>query len=105
MTAGVGCTGLPVANNDQGGCIVKRLFSLSVVALALAVGTSGWMLSTSESQAQTRLTVYKPGTQQYYESRMKTCGDNIKGIYRTQQDGYVHPYGWCLSNVSQKIWK
>jgi hypothetical protein len=53
---------------------MKRLFSFVVVALALGVGTSGWMLSSTESRAQARakVTVFKPGTQQYYESRCAT---------------------------------
>ena len=83
---------------------MKRLLSLSVIALALAVGASGWLTSTG-AQAQVRVSVYKPGTQQFHESRMKMCNNNVKGIYRTQQDGFVHPYGWCLSNVANKPWK
>jgi len=84
---------------------MKRLLSFSVIALALAVGASGWLTTTTGAQAQVKVTVFKPGTQQYYESRMKLCNGNVKGIYRTQQDGYVHPYGWCLSNVANKPWK
>ena len=83
---------------------MKRLLSLSVIALALAVAASGWLSSTG-AQAQVRVTVFKPGTPAYWESRVKMCSDNVKGIYRTQQDGFVHPYGWCLSNVANKPWK
>jgi len=83
---------------------VKRLLSLSVVAIALAVGTSGWIFSTSESQARVRVVVNKPGTPPYWEARAKMCNGNVKGIYRTQQDGYVFPYGYCLSNVGNKVW-
>jgi hypothetical protein len=83
---------------------MKRVFSFAVVALALAVATSGWVLSSSESQARARVTVFKPGTQQYYEARMKRCNDNIKGLYRTQQDGFVWPYGYCLSDNPMRVW-
>jgi len=83
---------------------MKRAFSFAVVALALAVATSSWVFSSGESQARARVTVFKPGTQQYYESRMKTCNANIKGLYRTQQDGFVWPYGFCLSNNPDRVW-
>ena len=83
---------------------MKRMFTFAVVALALAVGASSWVFSSSESQARTRVTVFKPGTQQYYESRMKMCNANIKGLYRTQQDGFVWPYGFCLSDNPMRVW-
>ena len=83
---------------------MKRLLSLSVVALALAVGTSGWVFSTSESQARVRVTVNKPGTPAFWAARVKMCNANIKGLYRTQGDGYVFPYGYCLSDVPNKVW-
>jgi hypothetical protein len=82
---------------------VKRLFPLSVIAVALAVAASGWL--ATGAQARVTVTVFKPGTQQFYESRMKMCNGNVKGLYRTQQDGVVYPYGWCLSNVANKPWK
>src|SRR5438105_12409791 len=90
----------------QGRFIVKGLYSLSAVALAVALGTSTIVLTASntDAQAQTRVTVFKPGTQQYYESRMKMCNGSVKGIYRTQQDGWVYPYGYCLSDVARKVW-
>jgi len=67
------------------------LFS-AAAALGVMLGTSGALLTTTtDAQAQVRVTVYKPGTQQYYESRMKMCNDNVKGIYRSQQDGFVQP--------------
>ena len=81
---------------------MKRLLSFSVIALALAVGASGWVFSSTNAQAQAKVTVYKGGTP---EARMKMCNEYVKGIYRTQQDGFVHPYGWCLSNVANKPWK
>jgi len=84
---------------------MKRLLSFSVIALALAVGASGWLSTTAGAQARAKVTVYKPGTPEYWESRAKMCNDNVKGIYRTQHDGFVHPYGWCLSNVANKPWK
>ena len=48
---------------------MKRLLSFSVIALALAVGASGWLTTTTGAQAQVKVTVFKPGTQQYYETR------------------------------------
>jgi hypothetical protein len=83
---------------------VKGLISVSAVALVLA--TSGAVLTawSTDAQARTRLTVYKYGTQQYYEARVPMCQANVKGIYRTQQDGWVFPYGYCLSNVARKVW-
>jgi hypothetical protein len=84
---------------------MKRLFSFAIVALALAVGTSSWVFTTNESKARTKITVFKPGTQEYHESRMKMCNDNIKGLYKTQQDGFVWPYGFCLSDNPARVWK
>jgi hypothetical protein len=61
---------------------MKRLFSFAIVALALAVGTSSWVFTTTESKARTKITVFKPGTQEYHESRMKMCNDNIRVCIR-----------------------
>jgi hypothetical protein len=85
---------------------VKGLSLLSAVTFALVLGTSGALLtaSTTDAQARARVTVYKYGTQRYYEARMAMCNANIKGLYRTQQDGYVFPYGFCLSDAYQRVW-
>jgi hypothetical protein len=56
--------------------------------------------STTSAQAQVKVTVKK----QSPEARMKMCNAKVKGIYRTQQDGFVYPYGYCLSNVANKVW-
>jgi hypothetical protein len=33
------------------------------------------------------------------------CNDNIKGLYKTQQDGFLWPYGFCLSDNPSRVWK
>jgi hypothetical protein len=30
---------------------------------------------------------------------MKICNDRYKGQYRSQQDGWLHQHGYCLSNI------
>jgi hypothetical protein len=93
--------------------VMKDLCSLSAVALALTLGLSGAVLSasTAEAQQRARVTVYGPGygytygSQEYYEARMAMCAEVTKGLYRTQQDGYVFPYGYCLSDVDSWSWR
>ena len=76
--------------------------SFFIIALALAVATSGLMqaVSTSDAQAAAKVTV-RPASP---EARMKMCGDKTKGMYRTQQDGNVFAYGNCLNNVVVSGW-
>jgi hypothetical protein len=76
--------------------------SLSAMALALAVAMSGVVLTvpTTDAQAAAKVTV-RPASP---EARMKMCNDKTKGVYRTQQDGFVFAYGNCLNNVSVSGW-
>jgi hypothetical protein len=82
----------------KGDLIVKALFSVSTLAVALMLGTSGAMFTPTTAGAQSAKA--KPTA----ESRMKMCQDRTKGIYRSQQDGFVHVYGYCLSNVQPHMW-
>jgi hypothetical protein len=75
-------------------------FSLSTIALALLLGTSGSVFTVSSADAQAAKGKAAPSA----ESRMKMCQDRTKGIYRTQQDGWVHIYGYCLSNIQPHHW-
>jgi hypothetical protein len=77
---------------------VKALFSVSTLAVALMLGTSGTMFTASTADAQAAKGKATP------ESRMKMCQDRTKGIYRSQQDGWVHVYGYCLSNIQPHHW-
>ena len=74
-----------------------KAFTLSTAVLALLLGTSGAMFtaSTADAQAAKKATA---------ESRMKLCQERTKGIYRTQQDGWVHVYGYCLANIQPQHW-
>ena len=76
-----------------------KAFSLSTIALALLLGTSGAMFTASPADAQKA-----KGKTASPESRMKMCQDRTKGIYRSQQDGFVHVYGYCLSNIQPQHW-
>ena len=78
---------------------MKGLLALSSAALALMLGISGAVLSVTDAQARTRITVFKKGTQQYYEARVPLCQAKTKGLYRSSQEGFVFPYGYCLSDV------
>ena len=97
---------------------MKDVSSLSAGALAVVFGLSGATLtavtlgaSTADAQERARVTVYGPGygykygTQEYYEARMAMCNEVTKSLYRTQQDGYVFPYGYCLSDVDSWSWR
>jgi hypothetical protein len=75
---------------------VKALFSVSTLAVALMLGTSGTMFTASTADAQKAKATP--------ESRMKMCQERTKGIYRSQQDGWVHVYGYCLSNIQPHHW-
>jgi hypothetical protein len=73
---------------------------LSAIALALVLGISGatFTSSTADAQARVRVTPINP------EARVAMCNAKVKGLYRSQQDGYVFPYGYCLSNVAIGFW-
>jgi hypothetical protein len=79
----------------------------------LTLGLSGAVLgaSTAEAQQRARVTVYGPGygytygSQEYYEARMAMCAEVTKVLYRTQQDGFVFPYGYFLSDVDSWSWR
>ena len=74
-----------------------KTFTLSTAVLALLLGTSGAMFTASTADAQSAKKVTP-------ESRMKMCQDRTKGIYRSQQDGWVHVYGYCPSNIQPQHW-
>ena len=78
---------------------MKTLFSVSTLAVALMLGTSGAMFTATTADAQSAKA--KPTA----ESRMKMCQERTKGIYRSQQDGWVHVYGYCLSNIQPHHWQ
>ena len=75
-----------------------KAFTLSTAVLALLLGTSGAMFTVTTADAQAAKKAASP------ESRMKMCQDRTKGIYRTQQDGWVHVYGYCLANIQPQHW-
>jgi hypothetical protein len=75
-------------------------FSLSTIALALLLGTSGSVFTVSSADAQAAKGKAAPSP----ESRMKMCQERTKGLYRSQQEGFVHVYGYCLSNIQPHHW-
>ena len=92
---------------------MKNVSALSACALAVMLGLSGATLgaSTADAQGRARVTVYGPGsgysygTQEYYEARMAMCQEATKGLYRTQQDGFMFPYSYCLSDMNYWTWR
>ena len=75
---------------------MKSFKSLPTLALALIIGIGAAMLAASPADAQKAKAKAKGPTP---ESRMKICNDRYKGQYRSQQDGWLHQHGYCLSNI------
>ncbi len=79
---------------------MKGSFSAVAFALALAVSGTTLVASSIDAQARAKVTV----TPASPEARMKMCNDKVKGVYRTQQEGNVFAYGYCLNNVAVSGW-
>jgi hypothetical protein len=78
--------------------IVKSLFSLSTVALALMLGISGAMLTASTTDAQARAKAKAKVRPINYEATVAMCAAKTKGMYTF--DGNVFARGNCLSKLT-----
>jgi hypothetical protein len=85
---------------DKGGLTVKALFSVSVLALALVLGSSAAMLTASTTGAKAQAKAKAPAAP---VARMALCNGKLKGMYTG--DGRITAYGFCLQGIMPDRWQ